>query len=37
MPWTDPKILLLLGASVMALDVLVFVEAACAKESVFPL
>ncbi|PMD60334.1 uncharacterized protein K444DRAFT_663170 [Hyaloscypha bicolor E] len=37
MPWTDPKILLLLGASVMALNVLVFVETAWAKESIFPL
>jgi hypothetical protein len=37
MPWTDPKMLLLLGASVIALNVFVFVEAAWAKEPIFPL
>jgi len=37
MPWTDPKILLLLGASVMTLNIFVLVEAAWAKEPIFPL
>ncbi|KAE9364881.1 major facilitator superfamily transporter [Stipitochalara longipes BDJ] len=36
-PWTDPKILLLLGASVMTLNIFVLVEAAWAKEPIFPL
>jgi MFS family permease len=37
MPWTDPKILLLLGSSVMALNIFVLIEAAWAKEPIFPL
>lgn len=37
MPWTDPQILLLLGASVMTLNMFVFVEAVWAKEPIFPL
>jgi MFS family permease len=37
MPWTDPEILLLLGASVMTLNIFVLVEAVWAKEPIFPL
>jgi MFS family permease len=37
MPWTDPKILLLLGSSVMALNIFVLIEAVWAKEPIFPL
>ncbi|KAN0099992.1 MFS general substrate transporter [Hyaloscypha variabilis] len=36
-PWTDPKILLLLGSSVMALNIFVLIEAVWAKEPIFPL
>jgi hypothetical protein len=37
MPWTHPAILLLLGASVVTMNIFVLVEGFVAKEPIFPL